>query len=183
MNEKNTLQKEIEKYLQIPFIMTVFMLIMNGVVYGMNATCGIVVSVFVGIYLVVMAYIYFRKRPGIMSDLVAFSFAHGSIQSELIKELSIPYTLVDNRGRILWSNRAFYQTIKSDKQHMRKHIQHIFTDITLELLEMEPEDQNLRVVHIFQGDRNYRVEIRKIELQELLASDMTEEAHVCSLSL
>ena len=177
MSEKNTLQKEIDKYLKIPFVMTILMLIMNGIIYGFDINSGIVVSVFVLIYVVSILYVYVRKRPGILADLVAFSFAHGSIQSELIKELSIPYTLVDNRGRILWSNQAFYRTIKSDKQHMRKHIQHIFADITLELFEMEPEDENLRIVHIFQNDQSYRVEIRKIELQELLSSDMTEDAH------
>ena len=176
MDEKNTLRKEIEKYLQLPFVLTILLVIMNGVVYGLNVTCGAIVTVFVLLYLLVASYIYFRKRPGIMSDLITFSFAHGSIQSELIKELSIPYTLVDRRGRILWSNKAFYDTIKSDKQHMRKHIQHIFADITIELLEMEPEDENLRVVHIYQANRNYRVEIRRIELQELLSSDMTQDA-------
>ncbi len=176
MDEKNTLRKEIEKYLQLPFVLTILLVIMNGVVYGFNVTCGAIVTVFVLLYLLVASYIYFRKRPGIMSDLITFSFAHGSIQSELIKELSIPYTLVDRRGRILWSNKAFYDTIKSDKQHMRKHIQHIFADITIELLEMEPEDENLRVVHIYQANRNYRVEIRRIELQELLSSDMTQDA-------
>lgn len=176
MNKKNLLRREVEKYLKVPFYMLLLLAVMNGVVYGIDVTSGAVVSGFLAVYLLAVGYIYLRKRPNIMSDLVAFSFIHGSIQSELIKELTIPYTLVDTNGRVLWSNKAFYDTVKSDRQHMRKHIQHIFADITLELLEMEPEDNNQRTVHIFQNDKNYLVDIRRIEVQGLLAKELAGEA-------
>ena len=175
MSDRNPLKREIEKYLQVPFYMAVLLVIMNGVVYGVDTTSGIVVTVFIVAYFSVAVYMYFRKRPNIMSDLVAFSFAHGSVQSKLIKELAIPYTLVDSNGRVLWSNKAFYEIVKSDKQHMRKHIQHIFTDITLELLQMEPEDENQRLVHIYQNEKNYRVEIRRVDVQTLLTTDMADD--------
>lgn len=175
MNEKNLLRKEIEKYLRIPFYMFILLLIMNGVVYGIDVTSGVIVSVFNLVYLGCVGYIYVRKHSNIMSDLVAFAFGHGSVQSELLKELSVPYSLVDINGRVLWSNKAFFETVKSDRQHMRKHIQNIFTDITLELLQMEPEDNNQRVVHIFQANRNYRVEIRKVAVQELLVPELSED--------
>ena len=157
--------------------MEVLLIIMNIVVYGIDTTSGVVVTIFILAYFGVVMYLYFRKRPNIMSDLVAFSFAHGSVQSKLIKELAIPYTLVDSNGRVLWSNKAFYDIVKSDRQHMRKHIQHIFTDITLELLQMEPEDENQRVVHIYQNEKNYRVEIRRVDVQSVISTNLAEDAH------
>lgn len=157
--------------------MAVLLVVMNGVVYGVDTTSGVVVTVFILAYFGVVMYLYFRKRPNIMADLVAFSFAHGSVQSKLIKELAVPYTLVDSNGRVLWSNKAFYDIVKSDRQHMRKHIQHIFTDITLELLQMEPEDENQRVVHIYQNEKNYRVEIRRVDVQNVLSTNLAEDAH------
>lgn len=172
MQEKTVLKKEIEKYLKFPFTLAILLIAMNVVVYGYDLKCGISITVFVVLYLLVATYMYFRKRPTIMSDLVAFGFAHGSVQNELIRELSIPYTLVDHTGRILWSNKAFYEAVGSDRQHMRKHIQHIFADITIELLEMQPEDGNQRVVHISQEGHNFRVELRRIEVHELLSPDM-----------
>lgn len=177
MNESRLLRKEIGKYLMVPFVLAIPLLIMNGVLYCMDTNCGIIVSVFIVIYLGVAIYIYFKMRPNIMSDLMAFGFAHGSVQSTLIKELSVPYTLVDKNGRILWSNKAFYDAVKSDKQHMRKHIQNVFADITLELLEMEPEDENRRVIHIYQAEHNYQVEIRRVDVGSLMSSEMTEKAN------
>ena len=173
MKEKNLLRREIEKYMRIPFYPVLFLLVMNGIVYGIDVTGGAVVSVFLVAYLGVCAYVYMRKRSNMISDLVSYSFAQGSIQSELIKDLAVPYTLVDVTGRVLWSNRAFYEIVKSDKQHMRKHIQNIFTDITLELLQMEPEEDNRRIVHIFQGNRNYRVEIHRVGLDNLLSPELS----------
>ncbi len=177
MKKNSLLRKEIEKYLQVPFIMVILLLIMNGVVYGVDVKCGVIVSIFVLLYLGAVSIIYFRRKPNIMSDLVAFSFAHGSIQNELIKELTIPYALVNLKGRILWSNQAFCDAVKSDMQHMRKHIQHIFTDITLELLQMEPEDEHYREIHIYQNERNYRVEIRGADVESLLKNELAEEVH------
>ena len=177
MKKNSLLRKEIEKYLQVPFIMVILLLIMNGVVYGVDVKCGVIVSIFVLLYLGAVSIVYFRRKPNIMSDLVAFSFAHGSIQNELIKELTIPYALVNLKGRILWSNQAFCDAVKSDMQHMRKHIQHIFTDITLELLQMEPEDEHYREIHIYQNERNYRVEIRGADVESLLKNELAEEVH------
>ncbi len=187
MKEQNLMRKEIEKYLKIPFYMFILLLVMNGVVYGIDVTSGVIVSVFNVAYLGCVGYIYARKRSNIMSDLVSFAFAHGSVQSELLKELSVPYCLVDINGRVLWSNKAFFAAVKSDKQHMRKHIQNIFVDITLELLQMEPEDDNRRVVHITQNSRNYRVEIRRVPVQELLmpeiSGDVNEEEALYAIYL
>jgi c-di-AMP phosphodiesterase-like protein len=84
---------------------------------------------------------------------------------------------VNLKGRILWNNQAFFDVIKSDKQHMRKHIQHIFTDITLELLQMEPEDEHQRIIHIYQNERNYRVEVRGVDVQSLLKGEFAEDVH------
>lgn len=167
--QKSALQREIERYLRIPFFLMIIFIAVNAGVYALNRNAGFVVSGGLLIYLLASACIYYRNRPNIMSDLMAFSFAQASIQSELIKELAVPYTLVNANGRVLWSNKAFYQAIRSDKQHMRKHIQNIFTDITLELLDMEPEDNGKRTVHIYQADRNYRVEIRRVLVTQLLA--------------
>ena len=175
MKKDNLLKREIEKYLQIPFVMVILLLIMNGVVYGLDVTSGIIVTIFVLVYFGTISIIYFRRKPNIMSDLVSFSFEHGSVQNALIKELAVPYVLVNEKGRVLWNNQAFYDAVKSDKQHLRKHIQHIFTDITLELLVMEPEDNNQRVVHIFENDRNYRVEIHRVEVQRLIREELEED--------
>ena len=173
-HKKGLLRKEIDKYLRIPFLLFVILVSMNVVVYMHDLRSGLIVSAFLMIYFITIVYVYYRMRPNILSELMTFSFAQSSIQSEIIKELAIPYVLVNENGRVLWSNNAFFDAIKSDKQHMRKHIQNIFTDITLELLDMEPEDNGRRTIHIYEADRNFRVEIRRVRLKELLSKGSNE---------
>ena len=171
---KNILRKAIDKYLRIPFLLFVILVAMNGVVYMLDIHSGFTVSAFLLIYFITIMYVYYRMRPNIITDLMTFSFAQNSIQNELIKELAIPYALVNENGRVLWSNNAFFSAIKSDRQHMRKHIQNIFTDITLELLDMEPEDNGKRTIHIYEADKNYRVEIRRVHIKDLLSRGNNE---------
>ena len=171
---KNILRKEIDKYLRIPFLLFIILAAMNGVVYMLDIHSGFTVSAFLLIYFITIMYVYYSMRPNIITDLMTFSFAQNSIQNELIKELAIPYALVNENGRVLWSNNAFFTAIKSDRQHMRKHIQNIFTDITLELLEMEPEDNGRRTIHIYEADKNYRVEIRRVHIKDLLSRGNNE---------
>lgn len=172
MKENRLLRKAIDKYLRVPFYLLIILIVMNIIIYRVDVTCGVVVSLFLLVYLLGAVYIYVRRRPNVISQLVSIGFAQSSIQTSLLKELSVPYTLVDAKGRVLWSNKAFFDAIKSDRQHMRKHIQNIFTDITLELLEMDEEDHNQRVVHIFQNERNYQVKIHKLEVQDMLSSEV-----------
>ncbi len=172
MKENRLLRKALEKYLRVPFYFLIILIVMNIIIYRLDVTCGVVVSLFLFTYLLGAVYIYVRRRPNVMSQLVAIGFTQSSIQTSLLKELSVPYTLVDAKGRVLWSNKAFYDAIKSDRQHMRKHIQNIFTDITLELLEMDEEDHNQRMVHIFQNERNYQVKIQKLEVQDMLSPEV-----------
>lgn len=174
MKENRLLRKELDKYLRSPLYFWFILVVMNGVIYWFHIRCGLIVSAFLVIYLVAFIYIYASRRPNIISDLITLGFTQGSIQTTLLKELSIPYTLVDSKGRVLWSNPAFYEVIKSDRQHMRKHIQNIFTDITLELFEMDEADNNQRIVHIFQNDCNYRVKIQRLNVKDMLSADTDE---------
>ncbi|MGN0437174.1 MAG: DHH family phosphoesterase [Lachnospiraceae bacterium] len=172
MKENRLLRKELDKYLKAPFYYLILLLMMNGIVYYFSIRCGLIVSGFLIAYYVAALYVYVRRRPNILSDLVTLGFAQGSIQNTLLKEMSVPYTLVDSKGRLLWSNHAFYEMVKSDRQHMRKHIQNIFTDITLELFDMDEEDKNQRVIHIFQNDCNYQVKIHKLDVKDMLSEQM-----------
>lgn len=174
MKENRILRKQLDKYLRVPFYLLIILILMNIVVYKMDLRCGVAVSVFVLAYLLGALYVYVRRRPNVLSELVTLGFVQGSIQTTLLKELSVPYSLVDSKGRVLWSNPAFFEAVKMDRQHIRKHIQNIFTDITLELFEMAEEDDNKKSVHIYQNERNYEVRIQKLSVKDMLSSEMTK---------
>ena len=55
------------------------------------------------------------NRQGIMAGLVEFSADYAWIQRKLLMDLHIPYAIVDESGRILWTNTQFSKIIKQER--------------------------------------------------------------------
>ena len=99
MNQKNLLKIKIEKYLKVPLLLAVFWLIAAGIMFIVSREAGLIMLVFDLIYMVIVLVIYYQKRPDIMAEMVNFSFEQSQIQKELLKDLALPYTLIDLDGR------------------------------------------------------------------------------------
>ena len=88
MNENLMLKKQIEKYLRIPFLLFIILLIMNGAIYAVDTSAGIITSIFLVVYLLFVVLVYLHYKPDVMTALLAFAFEQGKIQKELLKELN-----------------------------------------------------------------------------------------------
>lgn len=60
-------------YMQWPLIMTVLLIAMNVWMYMIDKKAGIMMSVFVVVYLVIVGLLYFYNRSLILADLIQFS--------------------------------------------------------------------------------------------------------------
>ena len=96
------LKGQLKMYMQWPVIMTVLLLAMNIWIYKIDRKAGGVMSVFVIIYVVIVGILYFYNQSLILSDMIQFSMQYKGIQNTLLKELSIPYAILMEDGRILW---------------------------------------------------------------------------------
>ena len=70
---------------------------------------GVAMSVFVLVYIVIVTVLYVQNRAQIYGELVSFATQYGQVQRKLLKELAIPYALLDEDGRVLWANSASFQ--------------------------------------------------------------------------
>lgn len=171
MEDKLLLKSKIEKYLRIPFLLGVLLIAMNLTLYTLDFTSGLVASGFVIVYVIAAIVGYITNQATVMQEMISFAFEHGTIQKELLRELIIPYTLVDAEARILWSNQAFYKMIHSDRRHMRKHMHTIIPDITKELFP-DSEKDDFRQINIAYDGHYFRVEIKRVNLQNSLTKEL-----------
>ena len=74
-------------------------------------------SIFIIIYLAIAGALYFYNRSLILADLIQFSVQYKGIENTLLKELSIPYAIVLEDGRILWQNDSFSALMEGQKVH------------------------------------------------------------------
>ena len=87
--EKIQYKGRLKSYLQWPVVMILFLLAMNIVVYVADLKAGLVTSVFLLVYSVIMLVVLFRYKPNIMNEMISFATQYGQIQKTLLNEFSI----------------------------------------------------------------------------------------------
>ena len=71
----------------------------------------------------------FYNRPIILNELISFATQYGQVQKTLLRDMAIPYALLDETGRVIWCNDAFRAAIHSEKG-FHKSITYVFPAIT-----------------------------------------------------
>jgi len=158
MNKKMKLNGILRVYLLWPVILTSILLCMNLSIYLINKRAGLVMTSYIGVYFILSMIIYLSKRNKINAELVRFAMDYGQVQKRLLKELHLPYAVIDIDGRLLWGNDEFMDIIH-EKKSARRSISNIIPELTPDVLPTGAKDETL---HIALNDRNYMVLLRKV---------------------
>ena len=148
-------------YMQWPVIMTILLVAMNIWMYMVDRKAGLMMSVFVIIYMVIVGVLYFYNRSLILADMIQFSTQYKGIQNTLLKELAIPYAILMADGRILWKNDSFEELFVDQKweKYMNKLIPElnrgVFPKQNMEQVELQVQYK----------ERDYQVTLRKVSME------------------
>ena len=155
------LKGQLKMYMQWPVIMTVLLLAMNIWIYKIDRKAGGVMSVFVIIYVVIVGILYFYNQSLILSDMIQFSMQYKGIQNTLLKELSIPYAILMEDGRILWRNDRFEELFCSKRRD--RYLNKLMPDINKNVF---PKDDMEHVeLEVEYGGRGYQVLLGKVSME------------------
>ena len=102
MKKDIKLKGQLKLYMQWPGIMILFLILMNIWIFRMDRKAGLLMSAFVLVYAVVIGIMYFYNKSLILADMVEFAAQYGIVQNTLLKELSIPYAILLDDGKIIW---------------------------------------------------------------------------------
>ena len=142
----------LRRYGEWPLILTLLLFIPTAMLWTVSIKAGAIMSAFLLLYLIAAALIYFYSRRGIRRDLVSFATNYG-------QGLAIPYALLDENGRFIWSNAGFAAIIHKDRFYS-KSITAFFPEITKERL---PRDSKTLTLDVSYENRDYRVDLRRID--------------------
>ncbi len=158
MSRRLRLGGSLKRYLFWPVLLTGLLLCANLSIYVINKEAGIVMSAFVLAYFLIAVSLYYLNRHKLAAELVRYAMDYGQIQKRLLKELALPYAILDVEGRLQWGNNEFMDIIQ-EKKAARHSISNIFPEITEDTL---PRSEGDEVLHILHYGRNYRVLMRKV---------------------
>lgn len=154
MKKKIKLKGHLKNYMYWPLMLTILLACMNVPMYFVNEGAALLVSIFLGIYLIVVVISYNVNKPVLVNELINFATQYGTVQKKLLNEFEIPYALLDYNGKVLWVNEKFTE-ITGKTKNFHKSITSIFPGITRELIQQE---QFVEDVNMVWQEHNFRIE-------------------------
>ena len=168
MNKEKVIKQKIEKYLLMPILVSFLLVFMCIGLFFMDKNSAILVSAVVAIVIVIELVVYFVMKAGIVPSLFRFAQEQGQIQKELLKDLLVPYALLDTDGKILWGNNEFVNQIgQGSKKRIRKNISTFFPEIGSEILA---SDEQVSMDLEF-NEVQYNALIKKITFDEVFTDE------------
>lgn len=163
VKSKIRIKGSIKLYLQCSFYLGFLLLALNLGIYLLDLSSGLVLSGFLLIYFTVNIYLYLRNKSVILTELISFATEYGQIQRQLLKDFELPYALLDDGGRIIWTNNMFEEHIYKVKG-LSKPISSIFPQINVDKLL---EDQEEASIQLSLEIGEYTAKLKKISLKEM----------------
>lgn len=156
------LRGAIDEYFRWPIIMSLVWIGMILQFLLVDYRISMAISAYFVLYLVVVIGYYFYKRKRILTDLVHFAGDYHCLQMKVLKELEVPFGVIDDTGHLLWGNDDFLDIIQ-DERAARKNIQNVIPGVPFRQLEDSEYDLEY---HTEVEDRKYRVVLRKTFLEK-----------------
>ena len=173
MKKRIRLKGRIKTFLHFGIYLGLLLCAVDAALFMIDARAGLLLGFFTLFYFAVTLTLYFYNKPIIINELVSFATEYGQIQRKLLRELEIPYALLDDTGKVIWSNIAFENVVHQPKGY-NKSITGLFPTITRDRL---PDDSG---VDETQYDLQYEnsefvAKFKKISLKEMAEhSDMID---------
>lgn len=165
-----TLKGSLKSYLRLPIYLSIILILMNVSIYFVSKAAGFIMTFYIAIYIIIVIGLYLHKKAFIISAMVNYAIRYGQVQNQLLKELVLPYAVLDTEGHVLWGNDQFQEIIGNEKA-AKKSITNVLPEISMDLFPKDMQDVNTNIV--IHG-RNYQVVMRKVIIDDLLQEDREE---------
>lgn len=166
MNGKFKLKGKMLTYLLYPVILGLMAVCIGVYVYVHNMTAGLVVLGAGAVYVLVALIMYFLHKPVVMHDLINFAVDYAKVQKVLLRDLAIPYGLMDIDGNILWLNKEL-EALFEGRDVKGQNVSEIFTEHTVEDFVSSEERKEFEMNY---HDRAYSIVCRRINVSDVFTS-------------
>ena len=146
-------------------ILGVILMLVNVAVYFVDVRAGIILSVFLAVYVITMVCMIIFARPALNAELISFATEYGQIQKQLLKELELPHALLDETGRVIWMNRAFEKLDNKDRFY-KKNIHSFMPEMKREQF---PDGDGVKDIDVVFFEKEYQAKVKRICLKDMAA--------------
>ena len=173
MKKRIKLKGRIKTYIQFCIYLGILLCVVDVAMFMIDVRAGALLAGYTVLYFAITLSRYFYNKTIIMNELVSFATEYGQIQRKLLRELELPYALLDDSGKVIWTNVAFESVVHQPKGY-NKSITSLFPTLTRDRL---PDDSGVDEAQYeleYEGNE-FIAKFRKISLKEMAEhSDMID---------
>lgn len=172
MKKRIKIKGRLRLYLQSGLLLGILLVFVNLCIYLMDYHAGLLLSGALLFYFAVMFTLMFYNKPVIMNELISFATQYGQIQKRLLREMEIPYALLDENGKVIWTNKAFEHVTHKEKGYHRS-ITTLFPALTKDKLPGIEEETEMDLEF---EDCEFAAKMKKISMRDMaLNSEIFQE--------
>lgn len=165
MKKNIQLKGRMRFYFHSTLYMGLILLAVNILVLFVNLIAGLILAAFTVLYFIVWSISFFTLRPSLMNDLISFATEYGQVQKKLLRDLDLPNALLDEDGKVIWTNTAFEKTVHKDKGY-RRAITTLFPGITRDKFPVS-EEETVSEMDLQYENKDFHVRIHRISLKDM----------------
>ncbi len=170
MKNKIKMRGQLKTYLQWTLFMSVLFVAMSLWLFIVDIKAAWIASSFTVFYIIMAVVLFFRSKQRLLSELVTFAAEYGQVQKHLLHQMSVPYALLDDQGKIIWVNEQFGNILQKDKVY-GKSITSFFPSINRNQM---PDTEDAVRTDISYGERDYQIELKKVMLKDISIEQMLD---------
>ena len=119
MSRKIKFKGQMQSYVQWPLRFSILVVLFNIAIFFVDKKAGYMTIGFSVVYISIALFLNFRNRNMVINELVSFATRYGQVQRQLLRDLEIPYALLDENGKIIWTNESFEETLKVKRDYKK----------------------------------------------------------------
>lgn len=173
MKKRIKLKGRIKTFIQFGIYLGLLCCIVDVAMFIIDYRAGMLLAGYILLYFAITLSLYFYNKPIIMNEFISFATEYGQIQRRLLREMDLPYALLDDSGKVIWTNAAF-EAVTHQPKGYKKSITSLFPAITRDRL---PDDGGLEEAQYeveYEGNE-FVAKFRRISLADLAShSDMID---------
>lgn len=173
MKKRIRIKGRLRTFTRFSIYLGFLLLAIDLAVFMVNVTAGFLLLGYAFVYFAITLSLYFYNKPVLMNELISFATEYGQIQRKLLRDLEIPYALLDDSGKVIWMNIAFENVVHQPKG-FNKSITALFPTITRDKLPGEDGADEIQYDLQYE-DADYIAKFRRISLKGMAEhSDMID---------
>lgn len=171
-------------YLRWPLMLSLLLAAVNLHIYTLDIQIGILMTIYVILYIIIAVLLFFYKRKALLGDLVQYAIRFNRTVNRLANDLDLPIAITDWTGTCLWCNWQFTKLFCTGMTRRKFTIESAIPNLSVKTFPKTIEENS--EIHFHTEENYYKAVIQKVnmvdagqEIQDETASPFVLSDNFC----